>query len=230
MTPFIGKILDNIITIIIGVIILSFYFNKNVNEHLASRFKGKFDKVKILFLIIGIIAIIRGSVGIVSNYAQNSQLPSREKILDEISKKETNTKDFIYTSPKGYRILIPKGYTYIIPDSGDISLILKSKVGGVAVSNIKNSQQQPLREFMRNALDYLKKTNPSYTFSRIAEVNPNTFKVLTKVIKKGYHMKAVFIFTEKQNIVYQLNLGCVEDYFDGLEGEFIKIINSFEIL
>lgn len=229
MTPFIGKILDDVIIIIVGVISISFYFNKNFSKHLASKFKGKFDKLKVLLLIIGIISIIRGSIGIASSYAQNSQLPSKEKFLDEISKKEANTKDFIYTSPKGYRILIPKGYTYIIPNSGDISLILKSNMGGVSVSNLENSQRLPLQEFVQGVLDYLKETNSSYTFSRIEEVSPNIFRVLTKVIKKGYQMKAVFIYTEKRNIVYQLNLGCVEDYYDSLEGEFTKIINSFEL-
>ena len=91
MAVFIGKILDNIITIVIGCLSVSLYLNKKIPP--------KFNKYKVLLIVMGIIFIITGVTRIILAYSQNDQLPSRAEILEEIAKKEPGREDFIYTSP-----------------------------------------------------------------------------------------------------------------------------------
>jgi hypothetical protein len=223
MSNLIAKCVDN------GVMILAAFllFRSYLNPRVKSLYQKKWVPFGCVFLLL------YGSIEIGLAYRDYSKtrIPSKAELIKSIRADHTLAEaDLVFRSPAGYSILVPKGYAYTSFASGPFSLTEIKDQSAIVVG------QQPcsdsLDSTVQDVCSYLKRKNPTYSFSTPVSVQIGTtpaIRLEAQVTKENGLVKCYILFFKKDGQLFQLLCSSPAAMFQDNTNQFETVIASLAL-
>ena len=220
MANLVAKCVDYGVMILAAFLLLRFYLKPGV--------KSLYQKKWVPFGCVFMLLYGGMEIGLAYRDYSRTRIPSRAELIKSIRADHTLAEaDLVFRSPVGYSILVPKGYAYTSFASGPFSLTAIKDKSAIVVGQQPCSD--PLDSTVQDVCRYLKKKNPTYSFSTPVSVQIGktpAIRLEAQVTKENVLVKAFILYFKKDGQLFQLMCSCPAAMFQENTNQFENVIAS----